>query len=331
MGELSPAALAAWAERLGTATLGNGNWFQGLLARQLALHGERAADRHVQPGVSVEDRARREVRKAAMKTAATGAVAATLATSGELATLFTDGLAGPIGVPAALLSILLEATYKALLQIDMVCDLGAIYEAPFGPRQADEVTALFAVALMPRGGAPRGMADEVALLENGALAARVGRRLLRGSFARNALPVLGVAVSAGVSFAGTQKLGATTQSYLRYRRALVVPVALLRAADPALLVESVWRVATADGGQGLLASAGVLHLLAPELRRAAVGSRGAGDEDAWLARLAALDAELQPAFLEALDLVAGADGHPSPAKARVLRQVGAGLSGVARA
>src|SRR5262249_53413051 len=116
MGELSPAALAAWAERLGTATLGNGNWFQGLLARQLALHGERAADRHVQPGVSVEDRARREVRKAAMKTAATGAVAATLATSGELATLFTDGLAGAGGAAGAPLSALVAGPGNARLQ-----------------------------------------------------------------------------------------------------------------------------------------------------------------------------------------------------------------------
>lgn len=337
MGELSPAALdrgdqaldagaegrvRAAVRGLGAATLSDGSWFYGLLARHLALHAERADRQPAHPGVSVEDRAKREVRKAALRTAAAGAVAATVATTGELATLFTEGLAGPVGVPAALLSIVLEATYKALLQIDLVCDLGAIYDAPFGPRQADEVTALFAVALVPRGGVPREMSDELALLQNGALAARVGRRLLHGSFLRNALPVLGVAVSAGFSLAGTRKLGATTQRYLRYRRALAAPVARLRTADPALLVESVWRLATADGRQGLLAPAAVLHLLGPELRRAALADPGAGGEDAWLGKLAGLDAELQPAFLEALYLVAGAEGHPSPATARILRRLG---------
>jgi uncharacterized protein (DUF697 family) len=342
MGELSPAALAepvddlglagrvrAAVKHLGAGSISDGSWFHGLVATHLAAHFERADRTHwdrVYPGVSVEDRAKREVRKTALKTAATGAVAATLATSGELLTLLTEGLAGPIGVPAALLSMVLEATYKALLQIDLVCDLGVIYDAPFGPREAGEVTALFAVTLMPRGGVPRGMADELALLENGALAARVGRRLLHGSFMRNALPILGVALSAGFSHAGTLKLGATAQGYLRTRRALAGPVARLRASlDPALLVEGVWRLATSDGHQGLLAPAAVLHLLGPELRRAVIAEPGAGDEDAWIARLAAIDPELRPALLEALYLVAGAEGTPSPGKTRLLRRLGEAL------
>ncbi len=338
MGELTPAAVAEGAldagaggrvraavRGVGGATLTDGSWFQGLLERHLAFHAEHGERTRADGALSVEDRARREVRRAALKTAATGAVAATVATSGELASLLTEGLAAPVGVPAALLSIVLETTYKALLQIDLVCDLGALYGAPFGPRDAGEVTALFAVALAPRGAA-RGMADELALLSNGSLAARVGRSLLRGSFGRNALPVLGLLVSAGFSLAGTHKLGATTQSHLRYRRALAGPVGRLRAADPALLVESVWRVATADGRPGLLACAAVLHSLGPDLRRAALAEAGSADEETWLARVAAVEVDLQPALLEALYVVAGAERAPSPSKLRVLRRLGEKLA-----
>src|SRR5262249_55750413 len=144
------ARLRAAAKHFGRGSLSDGTWFQGLVAAHLAGERERARPQHwdrAYPALPVAERVQREVRKTALKAAATGAGAAPLTTSGELAPLFTEGLAGPIGVPAAVLSMVLEATYKALLQIDLVGDLAAIHGQPFGPGAAGEVTAVFATAV----------------------------------------------------------------------------------------------------------------------------------------------------------------------------------------
>src|SRR6266568_3213583 len=142
--------LRAVAEHLDAGSLRDGSWFERLTAAHLAAHAQKVDSRRWDrryPGVPIEQRARREVEKASRRAAAAGALAAVLASGGELVTLATDGLAGPVGVPAALLSIGLDAVYQALMQVNLVLDLGVIYEAPFGADEVGAIAALFALAL----------------------------------------------------------------------------------------------------------------------------------------------------------------------------------------
>src|SRR5262249_25635777 len=151
--------------------------------------------------------------------------------TGELLSLVTDGLAAPVGVPAAVLSMALEAGFTALLQIDLACDLASIYGVPFDADDVGEVATLFGLALeveikkkkeaeADAKEAPTGLTSKLIQLEDGEIATRIGKKLLEEAVMRNIVPVAGIAISARWNYVATTKLGATVKKYVRYRRAL---------------------------------------------------------------------------------------------------------------
>jgi hypothetical protein len=314
--------------RLRTATLLDGSWFERLTRAQLRARADRVDPnrwerRH--PGLTLEQRANREVAKASRRGAAAGALAALVTSGGELATLATEGLAAPIGLPAALVSIGLEAAYQALLQLQLVLDLGALHGTPFGADDAGEIAALFALA-HGTGTGTRGPEARLAELESGAVAAGVGRALLMRSLAQSAVPVLGLAISAYRGLASAATLGSAAQRHLRFRRAAAAALAP-PGPDPALVVEGVWLLAAAGGrgdARALPLCAAVLRALTPEQRRAAVAG-GPPAATAWLERLRRLDRERRPALLELLCQAVAAGGTLAPEQAALLGRVGQAL------
>jgi hypothetical protein len=335
------------ARQLGVRSIQDGSWFRKIITAHVKAHAEKIDRSHfdrVYPGVPVEERAQQEIRRVALKAAAAGALASVGASTGELLSFFTDGLAAPIGVPAAILSMGLEAAYTALLQIDLACDLGLIYDTPFDPGDVGEIATLFGLALEldvyskerraeeDESEKPRGLTARLIQLEEGEIATRIGRKLLEESLMRNILPVVGVAISARWNFVGTTKLGAKVRKYCRYRHAIRGAVRELRLGtviDPSLLIEGAWLLATVDGEAGheeMLALAAVMDMLTPEQHKLVSGNWQLGDnEETFFARLPAVDAQMHAPLLDTLYLVAAADRELAVPERRFLRRIGNAL------
>jgi hypothetical protein len=331
------------AKQMGARSIQDGSWFRRLIASHVKKHTEKVAKNHfdrIYPNVSVEDRAQMEIRKVCTKAAAAGALGSVGASTGELLSLFTEGLGAPVGIPAMVVSMFLEGAYTTLLQIDLTCDLGLIYGIPFNPDDFGEIAVLFGLALGidvyskadhedEDPDAPRGLTSRLLRLEEGEIATRIGRKLLEDAFVRNVVPVLGVPISARWNFVGTGKLGAKVKKYMRYRHAITAAVKDLKlgaVGDPSLLVEGAWLLCTVDGEAGheeMLALAAIMDLLTPAQRDAIASDRAFGDdEEQWFHELAGVPRELHEPLLDTLYLIASADRELAVPERRFLRRIG---------
>jgi hypothetical protein len=347
--ELEIAKLRDAAKQMGVRGLRDGTWFRRIVAEHVKKHALTVTPAHwdaLYPGVDVEERARREIARAARRAAATGALASVGTSTGELLSLFTEGLAAPIGLPATIASMALEAAYTALVQIDLACDLGSIYGVPFDPEDVGEVATLFGLALgvdVDRkpppdevGGdedAPKGLTAKLIELEDGDIATRIGRKMLEDSAMKNIVPVVGVAISARWNYVATRRLAATVKRYVRYRAALRCAIAKLKLAsvtEPAVLVGGAWLLATVDGAaahEETMAVAAIVDLLPEQQQKEMLLDRALGtDEEEWFDDLARVPREMQGALLDVLYLVAATDKELEESERRFLRRVGKALS-----
>jgi len=244
---------------------------------------------------STSSSAHKEIHRVARQ----ASMAGVLASTGAILSIFTDGLAAPIGIPVILGAISAEAVYTARPQLDLACDVASIYGVPFDPEDAGELATLFALALevemrhvTRRHGPPTGHRDPVdglmaslLQLEAGEAATRVGRKLLEHAILRNVIPVVGIAVSARWNYVATRKVGDTARKYARMRRAVGAAMKKLRLdriADPARLIEGAWLVATVDGEAShdeLIAIAALLEALTPLQQSAISIDETFGDDE----------------------------------------------------
>ena len=187
-----------------------------------------------------------------------------------------------------------EAAYSSMLQIDLTCDLGLIYDVPFNAEDFGEIATLFGLALEvdvyskqeqkleDEADAPRGLTARLIHLEEGEIASRIGKKLLEDAVVRNVVPILNVPISARWNFVATGKLGAKVKKYMRYRhaiRAAVRDLQLGSIVDPEVLVKGAWLLATVDGDAGheeMLALSAVMDLLSPEQREAIAANHRGG-------------------------------------------------------
>lgn len=331
------------AKRAGYDKLADDGWFQKLVAKHIKEHSETISAAHwdtLYPGLDAEARADREIKRVMLRASAAGAVASLGASTGEMLSMMTEGLAAPIGLPAAVISMVTEAAYTAKLQVDLACDLASIYGVPFDPDDFGEMATLFGLALevdikkkkdehetKEEHEAKEGVTAKLLELEEGDFAKRIGRKLLEESVMRNIVPVLGVGISARWNYVATRKFGAAAKKYARYRRALRTACAKLKVGnveDPALLLEGAWLLATIDGEAGheeLLALALILEALPIESDDLKLENRWDDEED-WFDRLRAAPASLHDPLLDVLYLVAATDREIEPAERRFLRRLG---------
>jgi uncharacterized protein (DUF697 family) len=325
--------------------LTDGTWFKEITIDHVKKHHaaiSAATWEAAYPGLDAEARAERHIKHVAWKASAAGVLASTFASSVEVIAVETGGLAAPVGVPAAMLSMAIEATYTALLQIDLVCDLGSIHHVPFDPEDAGEIATLFAVALgldHKKSEKPgdkteaEGMTERLIALQEGEVATRIGRKLLEESVMRNVVPFAGIPISARWNYVGTRLLGRKANRYVRYRRAIRRAFARLdckAVADPMLLVEGAWLLSTADGDathEEVMAIALLAESLGALEGRAPLDTRAArvDDEDEWLSRVARAPAESHGAILDTLYLIAATDRELQTPERRILQRVGKAL------
>ena len=334
------------AKNLGVDRLKDGSWFRRIVAQHVKKHEQTIELGHwdkLYPKLEVEERARDQIKRVARRASAAGFVASIGASAGELLSLFTEGIGAPIGVPLAALSMMLEAAYTALLQIDLACDLASIYGVPFDAEDIGEVATLFGLALevevkvkkereADRKDAPTGMMAKLLALEDGEIAHRIGKKLLEDAVVRNVLPIVGIGVSARWNYIGTQRLGATVKKYVRYRRALEQSCRKLKfdtVTDPSVLVEGAWLLATVDGEAGheeVLAIAFIMDSLPAEKRKAIELDKTLGDnEEDWFGDLAKLPKEMHAPLLDTLCMIAATDRELQQSERRFLKRVGRAL------
>jgi hypothetical protein len=239
----------------------------------------------------------------------------------------------------------LEAAYTSLLQVDLACDLASMYGVPFDADDLGEVATLFGLALevdvkrrhptREEEAAPAeaegdgGLTSKLLELEEGEIAKRIGRKLLEESVMRNAIPVLGIAISGRWNYVATKRLGKTVKKYMRYRRALVHNCTALRldiVVNPGLLVEGAWLLATTDGDAGheeVMALALIMDQLPEEKRRAIELDKALGDdEEEWFVELTKAPAEMLDPMLDVFYLIAATDKEVQASERRFLRRVG---------
>jgi hypothetical protein len=344
------ARLREAAKSIGVDRLRDGSWFRRVVAAHVKEHFAKITpgqwDR-AYPGLDTEERAHKRIVAVARQASAAGALSAVGTSTGELLSLVTDGLAAPVGVPAAIVSMLLEAAYTARMQIGLTCDLASIYGVPFDANDFGEVATLFALALEvdlakktgeeEHNGESKteeqilqtGLTAKLMQLEEGDVAARIGRKLLEESLMRNVLPVIGIAVSARWNYVASMKLGSTVKKYVRYRRALVHSFKKLKlntVDDPGLIVEGAWLLATVDGEAGheeVLAIALIMDQLTAEHRRAIALDKTLGDdEEEWFDSVRKAPRHIHAALLDTLYMIAATDRELRPGERRFLRRVG---------
>ncbi len=98
------------ADQMGVRSLREGSWLQSIIAEHARSYSEaNPADgwEDLHPGVSRDEFARREIERTARMVTATGIASATGASAGELLMLVTEGLAAPVGLPVAAISMIL--------------------------------------------------------------------------------------------------------------------------------------------------------------------------------------------------------------------------------
>jgi uncharacterized protein (DUF697 family)/transposase len=335
------------ARHLGVDRLRDGSWFQRIVAGHVKKH---LAHVHAMtwdglyPDLDVEERAALRIQSVARRVAAAGVAASAGTSTGELLSLVTEGLGAPVGLPAAVLSMGIEAAYTSLLQVDMVCDLASIYGVPFDADDMGEVATLFGLAFEVEVGrrTPRpedeqtldadgeeGMMEKLLEFEDGEIAKRIGKKLLEESLMRNGIPILGVAISGRWNYVATHRLGKHVRKYLRYRRALLHGCAAIRleaVSHPAVIVEGAWLLATNDGNVGheeLMALAFVLDQMTEHQRGSIEKDKTFGDdEEEWFDELAKAPASIHEPLLDVLFLVAATNKEVKPSERRFLRRVG---------
>jgi hypothetical protein len=334
------------ARTLGVDKLRDGTWFRRLVAKHAKQHAATMTAAHwekIYPNLDVEERAHREIGKVARKTSITGAVASAGSSAGELLSLVTEGVGAAVGIPVAIGSMLLEAAYTTLLQIDLACDLASIYGVPFDGDDVGEVATLFGLALEvdvhttktveeDEKEAPSGLTRSLMELEDGAVAKRIGKKLIEEAIIRNIAPVIGIAISARWNYVATKKIGATVKRYARYRDALRRACQKLhfdRVSDPGRIIEGAWLLATVDGEAGheeVMALAYIMDQLPEDKRRAIEIDKTLGDdEEAWFEEIATLPAEMHGPLLDTLYMIAATDKALEPPERRFLRRVGKAL------
>ena len=317
------------AESVGKPTAG---WFVRLVGYYLRRRygSGHVRDGHVARAGTQAERAQRVIRVACVKSALAGAAAGGLSTGATVLTAETEGLAAIVTVPAAAVAIGGEMIYRALVHLDMVCDLADIFEVGIHPDDPADLWRIYALAFHAEQHANdedpgKGLVERVVDVESHEVGESIGSKLVGESVLRNVVPFIGIAFSSVGNWRLTRRLGDTVRRYYRYQRALNDEFERSEHACHAqldLLVEGIWFIFTADGQlspEEAAVLAALLRKLDPAERKA-VMSRFTEDEYDWAERIRALPEGMRDAFLRALNVAAAVDKSVSLPEKKILRR-----------
>nr|AGU01668.1 hypothetical protein [uncultured bacterium] len=131
----------------------SGDWVFRLIERTFRRKSESAASESIfakYPGHTHEQIAHKLIGAASKKAALAGAITGAAVSADELVALFTAGEAG-VGLPAnmaiAAIAICAEVFYTAKIQLEVVAELGNLYEIALDPDEPEDILTILNFAL----------------------------------------------------------------------------------------------------------------------------------------------------------------------------------------
>ncbi len=329
------------AELAGAAGIREGNgvrargWFTRAVTRYMRANLQRQA-RSAAPACAEEavpEQARGAIRKAAVISAAGGALTGTISTAATVITAQTEGVAGFVAVPLAGLAIAFEMVWRSAVHVRLTCDLAHLFKVRFDADDTDDLLRLYALAFgtHEEEGSEKdlgaGMLEKVSESEGEDVGERIGRAIVGESVMRNIVPFVGIISSAITNYLVTQRLGDTVRRYLRYQRAMTDAIEhaeLTCEKSKLLLIEGMWFIFTADGVLAPEEAGCLSHMLSelPPEDRALLRERFTDDEIDWMGRVKdQVPEDMRDAFLYALEVAASLDKEISLPERKILKRV----------
>jgi hypothetical protein len=316
-------------------------WFTRLARRYLAKRVAGEVCNLEEDDAQATARAHRAIAIACVKSAISGALSGTVSTGATLVTAQTEGVLAFAAVPLAAAAIGSEMLYRSVLQLDLTCDLAAIFGIQYDASHEEDLWRLYALAFgtsdhdeeAAEGGDPgKALVREVTHVESEDVGEKIGHMVLGESIMRNVVPFVGIVSSAVTNVVLTRRMGNTVRRYFRYQRAFKDTfehaLELLHGEPLDLLIEGMWFIFTADGKlmpEEVACLAKLLHKMPAESRQA-VTHRFVEDELDWTERLPkGVPEASRDVFLHALEVAAAVDKEVGVPERKILRRAARAL------
>jgi tellurite resistance protein len=281
------------------------------------------------PGLDPEARAQRRIRRMLTRATVAGVAAAAGASTAEVLSVTTEGIATVAAVPLGLVSIGAEMLYTMALQIDLAFDLASIYDVPFAHDDVGEIATLLGLSLgvdlvvepsqhdKPLDPSAE---DETKLwrvmrqMQRADFSHKVAREVVQQSVLRNVVPVAGILVSAVWNQVVLRRFAGQVHTAVRQRLAIVRACRHFHLGDhktARTILDGAWLLATSDGAldhQEALALATLIDSLTLPERIAVHDASFSDDQEEWFDRARQLEPSAQSVLVDVLSLVASADG-----------------------
>jgi len=340
------------AQAFGWDAIKSGSWFNNFLLACLRGYQERVVEqggeawlRSKYPGLPTEAIAGKLCELAEQ----TAAIAGSLSGAAASGAVFTAG----VGIPMALSAVMAEVLYTVRLQLRLVYDLHLLYGIPLDASDPEDLLGIFAVVygvkLAEVGGigakalGPEVMRAQLYRLIHGntktiqsvvnrVLGPRIARSVTQKGILKTAVPVVGVALSAGWNYTATRAMGSRVRQEVRIKAGLREEAIRLQAkvttdeSTTLAMVEGLVALALADGDFSDLEREVYLTFLrqlqlSPERLEGLAGKVHA-DLDGVLTQLSTVDdEECSKALAHCFCLIAAADGVLNPAEKQTLSQL----------
>jgi tellurite resistance protein len=315
------------------------NWMQRFILREVEqrTHTRGTAYWDAQfPGLTSEQRAERRIQRMLTRATVAGVAAAAGATAAEIMSLVTEGMGTLVAIPLGLASLGAEMVYTTALQIDLAFDLASIYGVPFAHDDVGEISTLLGLAVgvelvrePTRHDKPSTAGDTkpwrvIRQMRRDDYAQRLSRELVQQSILRNAIPVVGVLVSAAWNQVVLRRFANQVHTTVRQRLGIVRACRGIHLGEQRVaraILDGAWLIASSDGEirhQEALALSTLIDSLTLPERLAVSEASFPDDEEDWFARLPELDSAAHDMMIEVLALVASADGAFTTPKRRFL-------------
>ena len=291
------------------------------------------------PRLSSEQRARQRIRRMLTRSTVAGVAAAAGASAAEVLSIVGEGVTALGAVPLGLATVAAEMVYTTALEIDLAFDLASIYGVPFEHDDVGEISTLLALALgidlvqeptrhdKPTAPGETKLRRVMRQMAREDFAQSVSKGVVRNAVLRNAVPVVGIVVSAAWNQIVLRRFAEAVHTAVRQRVAITracraVQLGELNHAN--VILDGAWLIATSDGDIGhheSLALATLIDSLPLPQRIAAHEASFSDDEEEWFERIVALDESARGVLIEVLSLVASADGTLNTPERRFLRRI----------
>ena len=340
------------AQAFGLDEIKNGSWFNQFLTACLKSYHERVIEkggetylRSKYPGLPTEAVASKLCELAEQSAAIAGSVSGAAASGAVL----TAGA----GIPVAITAVMAEVLYTIRIQLRLVHDLHLLYGIPLDTSDPEDLLGLFAVVygvkLAEVGGigtkalGPEVMRAQLYRMIHGntkavqaavrqVLGPRIARNITQKGILKAAVPVVGVAISAGWNYTATRLMGRRVRQDVRIKAGLREEVARLHnklSSDEKTclaVIEGLLALAVADGEFDDLEREVYLTFLRQlnlgEEQLNSLAKKVHADIEGALAQLQSIeDSESRAAIARCFCLIAASDGVLRPAERQTLAQL----------